>query len=154
MDQVPEGQSFVHLTPEDSFRRLSPFKLQREMDMAIGPCVNAKVIRSGNILIRVFNKEQARLALSITTFCGTAVTAAPATRLNTVAEVEPPRPSHPESTETVTTPVLQAAPTPDETDTVIDTSAGAAQPLAEVPTETQPDHVHKTLQQIKLTRSL
>ncbi|XP_043211149.1 uncharacterized protein LOC122375717 [Amphibalanus amphitrite] len=85
MDQVPEGQSFIHLTPDGSFRRLSPFKLQREMDLLIGPCVNAKVIRSGNILIRVFNKDQARLALSITTFCGTAVTAAPATRLNTVA---------------------------------------------------------------------
>ena len=83
---VPDGQSFIILTsPDRSLQGLSPFRIKRELDTLIGPVVTAKVVRSGSLLIRVKNKAQASLALSIQTFLGNEVAASPATKLNSVA---------------------------------------------------------------------
>ena len=80
--ELPEGQAFILWHPETSFAGLSPFKLRRELEALIGPCITARVIRSGAILIRTADKYQALQALEITEFCGQPVTATPATKLN------------------------------------------------------------------------
>lgn len=84
----PEGPTFVIIRKVDgSFQKDNPFAIRRELIRVCGEIESAKIIRSGALMVRTFNGDQATYLLTLKKFLGAPCKTLLADRLNSVQGV-------------------------------------------------------------------